>query len=68
MNPNTPDTRDTSKNSTFGIRLAVGAVGLVLIALFVLLGQVAMKQSATQQTLEMREMPREEGGPATATE
>lgn len=45
-------------NAHLGFRLAVGAVGLVLIALFVMLGSVAMKQSATQQALETPESPR----------
>lgn len=68
MNPNTPNTPESSNHHHLGIRLAVGAVGLLLLALFVLLGQVAMKQSATHQALETHETLKEEGGPATATE
>ena len=50
---------DTDSNATpgshLGFRIAVSAVGLALIAMFVMLGSVAMKQSSTQQALETRE-------------
>jgi hypothetical protein len=59
---------DATPNAHLGFRLAVGAVGLVLIALFVLLGSVAMKQSATQQTLETQESLREGAQTAPARE
>lgn len=56
----------TSTNFHLGIRVAVGVVGLALLALFVMLGQVAMKQSATNQSLENRETLQQEAGPAAA--
>lgn len=62
------DTPDTSNNRHLGIRLAVGVVGLALLALFVMLGQVAMKQSVTNQSLENRETLQGEAGPAAARE
>lgn len=65
MKSNTPD---SSSNRHLGIRLAVGFVGLLLLVLFVLLGQVALKQSATQQALETHETPREDAGPAAVRE
>jgi flagellar biosynthesis/type III secretory pathway M-ring protein FliF/YscJ len=58
------DTPDTSTNRHLGIRLAVGFVGLLLLALLIMLGQVAMKQSATNQALETYETQREDAGPA----
>ncbi len=42
-----------------GMRIAVGVVGLALIALFVLLGSVALRQSDTTRTLETRAPLRE---------
>jgi hypothetical protein len=52
-----------TSGSHLGFRLAVGAVGVLLLALFVLLGSVAMKQSATQKSLETREAT-EAGAPS----
>ena len=46
---------DATPNSYLGFRIAVGVVGLALLALFVMLGSVAMKQSATKQALETHE-------------
>jgi hypothetical protein len=46
----------------------VAVVGLALLALFAMLGSVAMKQSATTQALESRESLREDGGSAPARE
>ena len=50
---------DTDSNATsgshLGFRIALSAVGLALLAMFVMLGSVAMKQSSTQQALETRE-------------
>jgi len=51
--PNAPP--NASSGSHLGFRIAVGVVGLALLAMFVLLGMVAMKQSSTQQALETRE-------------
>ncbi len=45
----------TTPNRHLGFRIAVGVVGLVLIALFIMLGWVASKQSATRQALENHE-------------
>ena len=47
MNHDTPVTPETSNNRHLGFRVGVGLVGLALLALFVMLGQVAMRQSAT---------------------
>ncbi|MDP2432062.1 MAG: hypothetical protein Q8O33_08525 [Pseudomonadota bacterium] len=55
-------------NRHLGIRIAVGFVGLLLLALFVMLGQVAMKQSATNQALETHENLREDAAPAAVRE
>ena len=52
--------------SYLGFRIAVGVVGLALVALFVMLGSVAMKQSATAQALEHREALTEEALPGPA--
>lgn len=57
----------TSKTH-LGFRNAVGAVGLALLALFVLSGGVTMKQSATPQALEPEESLREEARSAPARE
>jgi len=46
---------DATPHSYLGFRIAVGVVGLALLALFVMLGSVAMKQSATNQALETHE-------------
>lgn len=51
-----------------GLRLAIGAVGLVLIALLALLGSVAMKQSATSQSLQAEEALGEDARPAPIRE
>lgn len=51
MSDNTPG---ASSNLHLGLRIAVGLVGLVFIALFVMLWQVSAKQSATTQALEKR--------------
>jgi NAD/NADP transhydrogenase alpha subunit len=53
MHDSEPDA--IAPTSHLGFRIAVGVVGLALIALFVMLGSVAMKQSATSQALESRE-------------
>lgn len=63
-----PDTPDSSTNRHLGIRLTVGVVGLLLLALFVMLGQVAMKQSATNEALESYEALREDAAPAAVGE
>jgi len=52
MNDTTPD---TSPNRHLGFRITVGLVGLALIALFIVLGTVASKQSDTRQALESYE-------------
>jgi len=59
---------DTPPNPHLGFRLAVGAVGLALLALVVMLGSVAMKQSATAQALEERETPSAKAPPSPARE
>lgn len=61
-------TSDATPNSHLGFRIAVGAVGLALLTLFVMLGSVAMKQSATTQALETRESLREDAGSVPAGE
>lgn len=65
MNQTEPD---ATPHAHLGFRIAVGVVGLALLALFALLGSVAMKQSATTQTLESRESLREEPGSASVRE
>ena len=56
MNESTPEvTPETTPNRHLVFRIAVGLVGLVLIALFIVLGTVASKQSDTQQALETHE-------------
>ncbi len=56
MNDSTPEVPpDTTPNRHLGFRIAVGVVGLVLIALFIMLGTVASKQSDTLQALESHE-------------
>jgi len=59
---------DTTRNSYLGFRIAVGVVGLALLALFVMLGSVAMKQSATTKALENHESQREDAQSAPARE
>lgn len=59
-------TADATPRSYLGFRIAVGVVGLALLALFVMLGSVAMKQSATAQALENRETLSEEAPPSPA--
>ena len=59
---------NATPNSHLGFRIAVGAVGLVLLALFVMLGSVAMKQSATQKSLETREANQESAPSESARE
>ena len=46
---------DLNPNTYLGFRLAVGVIGLALIALFVMLGSVANKQSATAEALATQE-------------
>ncbi len=65
MSPTPPG---SSKTRHLGVRLAVGFVGLLLLALIVMLGQVALKQSATHQALETQETLREDAGPTAVTE
>jgi NAD/NADP transhydrogenase alpha subunit len=57
-----------SASAHLGFRIAVGAVGLALLAVFVMLGSVAMKQSATAEALEERESLREDAQSAPARE
>jgi hypothetical protein len=52
MNDLTPE---AAPDRHLGFRIAVGVVGLVLTALFIMLGKVASKQSDTLQTLETHE-------------
>jgi len=56
MNDTESDTTpNATPNAYLGFRIAVGVVGLVLIALFIMLGTVASKQSDTLQMLEIHE-------------
>jgi hypothetical protein len=65
----TDTTQDAaSANAHLGFRIAVGAVGLALLAVFVMLGSVAMKQSATAEALEERESLRQDAQSAPARE
>lgn len=50
---------DATPDSHLGFRIAVGVVGLALLVLVVMLGIVAMKQSATTQALDAQESFRE---------
>ena len=52
MNDSAPE---TTPNRHLGFRIAVGLVGLVMIALFIVLGRVASKQADTRQALETHE-------------
>ncbi len=45
---------EATPNTLLGFRIAVGAVGLLILIVFILLGSVALKQSATTQALEDR--------------
>jgi hypothetical protein len=58
----------TPNNAHLGFRIAVAAAGLALLALFIMLGSVAMKQSATAEALENRESLGEDARPAPARE
>jgi len=60
--------RAAAGKSHLGFRIAVGVVGLALLAVFVLLGAVTMRQSATTQALEARESLNEEARPAPSRE
>ncbi|MCU0933907.1 MAG: hypothetical protein MUE86_05600 [Thiobacillaceae bacterium] len=65
MNDAESDPPRTAAGKThLGFRIAVGVVGLALLAVFVLLGSVTMQQSATTQALEAREPLNEEARPA----
>jgi len=56
MDDSTPEaTPESRPDRHLVFRLAVGVAGLVLIALFIVLGRVASKQSATTQALETHE-------------
>jgi len=55
-------------NRHLGLRITVGVVGLAFLALFLLLGQVAMKQSATNQALETHDSPQGQAKPAAVRE
>ncbi|HNE14814.1 MAG TPA: hypothetical protein PLL39_02250 [Rhodocyclaceae bacterium] len=59
---------DAPANAHLGFRIAVAVVGLALLALFAMLGSVAMKQSATTQALDARESPGEDARPAPPRE
>ena len=52
--PDSNTAPDATPSSHLGFRIAVGVAGLALLAMFIMLGSVAMKQSATQQSLEAR--------------
>lgn len=62
MNDATPE---ATPNRYLGIRLAVGLVGLALVALFIMLGRVASKQADTAQALESHESTRTLDKPAS---
>ena len=55
-------------NRHLGFRIAVGLVGLVFVALFIVLGRVASKQSDIQQALEAAESLRAAPAPAQSKE
>ena len=55
-------------NRHLGFRIAVGLVGLVFVALFIVLGRVASKQSDTQQALETAKSLRAAPAPAQSKE
>lgn len=50
-------TRDTPPPGALGIRVAVGLAGVMLLALFILMGHAATRQSATMQALDTSEAP-----------
>lgn len=62
------DAKSDTPKTYLGFRLAVGVVGLALIALFVMLGSVSMKQTATTEALATQESLREGIGSAPAGE
>lgn len=59
---------ESSSASHLGFRLAVGLVGLALIALFIILGSAAMKQAATTEALTTQESRGEAARPASTGE
>lgn len=59
---------DTPRQTHLGFRIAVGAVGLALLALVVMLGSVALKQSDTSNALATQESLREQARPAPVRE
>jgi hypothetical protein len=61
-------TSGATSNAHLGFRIAMGAVVLALLALIVMLGSVAMKQSATTAALETQESLREDAQSAPARE
>ena len=61
-------TPNATPNSHLGFRIAVGAVGLLLLAMFIMLGSVALKQSATQKALETHETNQDSAPSAPAPE
>lgn len=50
---------DATPKTHLGLRIAVAVVGFVLIAMIVMLGKVAMKQSATTEALATQDALRE---------
>ena len=56
---------EAASNRHLGFRIAVGVAGLALLALVIVLGRVAGKQSATTQALESYESLQEAPRPAT---
>jgi len=73
MNGSTPEARPSYRpefkpNRHLVFYIAVGVVGLVLIALFIMLGWVANKQSAIRQASENHESLQATPGPAQARE
>jgi hypothetical protein len=61
------DTESVTRPHTHLVfRIAVGAAGLALLALVVMLGSVALKQSATTEALATGEALRDEARPAPA--
>lgn len=55
---------DARPRAHLGFRIAVGVVGVALLALFALLASVTLKQSAATQALETQASPREGAQPA----
>jgi hypothetical protein len=73
MNNSTPEARpsyrpESKPNRHLGFHIAVGVAGLVLIALFIMLGWVANKQSAIRQASENHESLQAAPGPAQVGE